>query len=121
MQVGIALEFLARLDEIRPAREHLETQALTVETRQDLALFDCFAFFHEQFDDVTCDGLDDDCDGVADEDYVPTATTCGVGACTGNAGQLECQAGSLVDTWDPLAGAAEFTAEVILLSISLRG
>ena len=29
--------------------------------------------------DATCDGVDDDCDGAADEDYVPS--TCGAGAC----------------------------------------
>ena len=28
------------------------------------------------------DGLDDDCDGTVDEDYVPTETSCGVGACS---------------------------------------
>ena len=30
-------------------------------------------------DDATCDGLDDDCDGTADEDYAPRG--CGVGEC----------------------------------------
>ena len=56
-------------------------------------------------DDTTCDGVDDDCDGTADEDYASTPTTCGVGECTGNTGQLECAAGSEIDTCDPLAGA----------------
>jgi len=31
-------------------------------------------------EDVTCDGVDDDCDGGTDEDYVPV-TTCGLGVC----------------------------------------
>ncbi len=57
-------------------------------------------------DDTTCDSIDDDCDGVNDDDYVPPPTSCGVGACSGNTGQLQCQAGSLVDTCDPFAGAA---------------
>ena len=28
-----------------------------------------------------CNGIDDDCDGLVDEDYQPTTTTCGIGAC----------------------------------------
>ena len=32
-------------------------------------------------DDATCDGVDDDCDGNTDEDWVSEPTTCGVGAC----------------------------------------
>ena len=39
-----------------------------------------------------CDGVDDDCDGETDEDYVETETTCGVGACEA-AGQQVCQEG----------------------------
>ncbi|HSA60037.1 MAG TPA: LamG-like jellyroll fold domain-containing protein, partial [bacterium] len=56
--------------------------------------------------DDQCDGIDNDCDGTADEDYVATPTTCGVGACSGNAGSNECQAGSIVDTCNPTEGAA---------------
>ncbi len=56
-------------------------------------------------DDSDCNGIDDDCDGGVDEDYVITATTCGVGACSGNTGQFECQSGTEVNTCDPLAGA----------------
>ena len=29
-----------------------------------------------------CNGFDDDCDGVTDEDYASVPTTCGVGACS---------------------------------------
>jgi uncharacterized repeat protein (TIGR01451 family) len=46
--------------------------------------------------DATCDGVDDDCDGSIDEDWVPT--TCGVGACAANgacaAGAVTCVPGS---------------------------
>ncbi len=40
--------------------------------------------------DATCDGIDDDCDGSTDEDYV--AVTCGVGAC---ASASRCVAGAV--------------------------
>ena len=56
-----------------------------------------------------CDGFDNDCSGVIDDNIAPVLTTCGVGVCTGNAGLLSCLAGSLVDSCDPSAGA---TAEV---------
>ena len=48
-------------------------------------------------DDGDCDDLDDDCDGVADEHYLPPATGCGVGACAA-VGALVCEAGAQVDT-----------------------
>jgi hypothetical protein len=56
-------------------------------------------------DDATCDGIDDDCDGLTDEDYVAPATSCGVGAC-GATGALECVAGAQVDSCEPGAPAA---------------
>jgi hypothetical protein len=57
-------------------------------------------------DDATCDGLDNDCDGSTDEDYLVTATTCGVGECSAT-GALECQGGAEVDTCTPGTPAAE--------------
>ena len=50
--------------------------------------------------DATCDNVDDDCDGQLDEDYAPTATSCGVGVCT-NGGLLTCQDGDEVDSCVP--------------------
>ncbi len=50
--------------------------------------------------DATCDGVDDDCDGVADEDYVSEATACGVGECV-SAGMRSCESGSVVDNCSP--------------------
>ncbi|MCK6545366.1 DUF4215 domain-containing protein [Myxococcota bacterium] len=48
-------------------------------------------------DDALCNGVDDDCDGDVDEDFVPSATTCGSGACTGS-GVTTCTAGQVVDS-----------------------
>jgi len=50
--------------------------------------------------DSDCNGLDEDCDGVADNNYAPTATSCGVGVCAAD-GQMICEAGSLVDSCVP--------------------
>lgn len=50
--------------------------------------------------DAVCDGIDSDCDGTADEDYVATATACGIGACA-SAGLVVCQSGSTVNTCTP--------------------
>ncbi len=55
--------------------------------------------------DATCDGLDDDCDALIDEDFVGGATSCGVGACFAQ-GSNVCTAGSAVDSCTPGAPAA---------------
>ena len=56
--------------------------------------------------DATCDGVDNDCNGETDEDYVPTATTCGVGTCAA-AGTLVCEDGSTRDTCVPGTPASD--------------
>jgi hypothetical protein len=50
--------------------------------------------------DATCDNVDNDCSGQRDEDYVPTATSCGLGQCAAT-GQNVCTAGSVVNTCTP--------------------
>jgi hypothetical protein len=59
----------------------------------------------ESDSDATCDGIDDDCDGSTDEDFVSAATQCGVGACTAS-GTTQCADGLLSDTCQPGTAAA---------------
>jgi RHS repeat-associated protein len=54
--------------------------------------------------DASCDGVDDDCSGTADEDYVPTSTNCGVGACA-RAGVTTCVSGSVQSSCTPGSAA----------------
>ncbi len=56
--------------------------------------------------DATCDGNDDDCDGTADEEYIPTPTSCSTGSCSAS-GQLVCSGGQTVDTCQPPVPTAE--------------
>ena len=55
-------------------------------------------------DDGVCDGIDSDCDGVTDEDFVDRASTCGVGICSGQ-GIVRCVDGAEADDCDPFTGA----------------
>ncbi|MEY2932722.1 MAG: repeat protein, partial [Pseudomonadota bacterium] len=50
--------------------------------------------------DASCDGIDQDCNGAADEDYVSLNTSCGVGAC-GASGNTSCQAGQTLNSCQP--------------------
>ncbi|MBT4165679.1 hypothetical protein HOE04_01425 [archaeon] len=57
--------------------------------------------------DANCNGVDDDCDGSKDEDYVSVDTSCGVGECLGNSGSWSCVSGNEVDSCDEYAGKVE--------------
>ncbi len=48
----------------------------------------------------TCNNIDDDCDGTADDGIAPVPTTCGAGVCA-RTGQSTCQGGVMVDNCTP--------------------
>ena len=57
-------------------------------------------------DDATCNGLDDDCNGVPDDGFVGTPLTCGVGACQAD-GATRCEDGRIVADCAPLQPTPE--------------
>lgn len=57
---------------------------------------DADAAVHPGAPDATCDGIDNNCNGTADEGYVSQPTTCGGGAC-GATGATSCVDGHVVD------------------------
>ena len=50
--------------------------------------------------DTTCNNVDDNCNDAIDDEYVPTNTSCGVGACA-RTGMLTCTLGTEVDSCTP--------------------
>ena len=59
------------------------------------ATFDC-AIALANTNDLSCDGVDDDCDGQLDENYVPIEVNCGVGTCA-DTSTTRCVAGEVTD------------------------
>ena len=60
--------------------------------------------------DLVCDGLDDDCDGAADEDYVSRDARCGVGRCERDATTV-CVAGQEQIDCPPPPAAPDATCD----------
>ncbi|MEM7677936.1 MAG: LamG domain-containing protein, partial [Myxococcota bacterium] len=56
--------------------------------------------------EALCNGYDDDCDGLVDEDYAPIPTQCGQGQCGGETGQRVCVNGTQIDVCNPFAAAS---------------
>jgi hypothetical protein len=50
--------------------------------------------------DFDCNGVDDNCDGTPDNNYVTEIVSCGTGVCT-SIGQITCQSGTEINTCTP--------------------
>jgi hypothetical protein len=84
-----------------------------IECRNGAEIDTCTPLSPPENNEVSCfDGLDNDCNAFTDcadancDGAIGDVTTCGVGECAGNTGNLTCSAGTEIDTCDPLAGAS---------------
>ena len=60
----------------------------------------CEGNIEPEADDLTCNNIDEDCNGVVDDGYVATPTSCGVGVCADSVTNT-CDAGVESDTCTP--------------------
>ncbi len=69
---------------------------------------------HPGADDSDCNGIDENCDGEIDEDFVATETetTCGVGTCIAHA-VASCIAGEIEETCNPPEPTTEYTVSEV--------
>jgi Notch-like protein len=56
--------------------------------------------------DFVCNGLDEDCNGINDEDFIRTTIECGIGACQSN-GEKICRDGREINNCMPITGREE--------------
>jgi hypothetical protein len=63
-------------------------------------------------DDTTCDGIDDDCNGTADDGYVSVPTSCGLGVCA-SSGSTSCVGGVEQDSCVPGTPVEEICANTL--------
>ena len=67
----------------------------------DIFLLDDFVVTGTPVPDDSCDGVDQDGDGVFDEDFIGELTQCGFGVCA-NSARKECRNGQVVDVCVPI-------------------
>ena len=67
---------------------------------------DAIAEINPSAPDAICDGVDSNCSGTADDEYIVTVTTCGTGVCSSN-GALTCVSGAEIDTCNVAATDGE--------------
>jgi hypothetical protein len=66
----------------------------------DYCQVDCEACSPTGTSEAVCNGVDDDCDSIVDEDYVESPTSCGVGVCAAS-GNTTCSGGVEGDNCTP--------------------
>ena len=70
-------------------------------------------------DGDTCDGIDTDCDGRMDEDFVAADTNCGVGICA-STGRTTCERGVIVDSTAATRSEAAMPATAATPTVTAR-
>ena len=67
---------------------------------------------------MNCNGIDDDCNGTNDEDYISVATSCGIGACA-STGATSCVNGGVQDSCTPGTPAPNDTTAMALMKTAM--
>ena len=94
---GYGNEALPICDDATPPAGYVVKSTDCNDTRPDI---------HPLVPDAQCDAVDDNCNGLLDEEFVDHVSTCGVGACA-RTGFAHCEFGFLQDTCVPGGPSAE--------------